>query len=118
MRSDHRARRGGAGPQRIALAVALVVAWPLAARLHAQTEPQPSPPPSAPVQGEDLSQPSEAPTPIAPPPPVAAPTPTPGPTLEQQAEEKYAAGDLEGAAAIYRELAVATSAPPERLRLL
>jgi Tfp pilus assembly protein PilF len=70
------------------------------------------------VQGEELGQPAPAPTPIAP--PVAAPIPPPaqGPTLEQQAEEKYAAGDLEGAAVIYRQLAVATSAPPERLRLL
>lgn len=124
MRSDHRARRGGAGPLRAvggpwgaALAAALLLAWPLAARLTAQTEPQPaSPPPSAPVQGEDLGQPSPAPTPIAPPP--AAEAPAAAPTLEQQAEEKYAAGDLEGAAVIYRQLAVATSAPPERLRLL
>ncbi|HXT49845.1 MAG TPA: tetratricopeptide repeat protein, partial [Thermoanaerobaculia bacterium] len=69
-----------------------------------------------PVQGEDLGQPSPAPAPIAPPPPAGeAPV---APSLEQQAEEKYAAGDLEGAAVIYRQLAVATSAPPERLRLL
>ncbi|HEV8240926.1 MAG TPA: tetratricopeptide repeat protein [Thermoanaerobaculia bacterium] len=126
MRSDHRARRGGAGPlcavgialrvvgiaRSTALAAVLLVAGPFAAGLRAQSDPQPFASPSpAPVQGEDLS-----PTPIAP--PVATPPPAAGPTLEQQAEEKYAAGDLEGAAAIYRQLAVATSAPQERLRLL
>ncbi|HET9768827.1 MAG TPA: tetratricopeptide repeat protein [Thermoanaerobaculia bacterium] len=93
-----------------------------AAHLDAQTGTAPADPAQpTPVQGEDLGQPSPAPAPIAPP-PVAAPAPTPipgGPAdLERQAEEKYAAGDIEGAAIIYRQLAVSTSAPPERLRLL
>jgi Flp pilus assembly protein TadD len=127
MRSDHRARRGGARLPCAevvhgAVAAGLGLALMFAAPLGAQTGTAPADPAQpAPVQGEDLGQPSPAATPIAPP-PVAAPMPTPaadGPAdLEQQAEEKYAAGDLEGAAVIYRQLAVSTSAPPERLRLL
>ena len=106
MRSDHRARRGAGGPLLVAIGLALLLTVAFGGRAGAQ------------VTGEDLGQPAPAPTPMAPPPvapPVAAPA---APTLEQQAEEKYAAGDLEGAAALYRQLAVATSAPPERLRLL
>ena len=131
MRSDHRARRGGArllcaevvrgAVAAVAvLGLALVLAAPLVGQSDAQTGTAPAEPaqPAA-VQGEDLGQPSPAPAPIAPP-PIAAPTPAvAGPAeLEAQAEEKYAAGDLEGAALIYRQLAVSTSAPPERLRLL
>ncbi len=72
------------------------------------------------VQSEDIGQPATAaPAPIAPPPVAPAPTAAATPnSLEAAAEEKYSAGDLAGAAALYRQLAVATTAPQERLRLL
>ncbi|HEV8628669.1 MAG TPA: tetratricopeptide repeat protein [Thermoanaerobaculia bacterium] len=90
----------------LALAAALLaLATPVAS--GAQT-------PGAPVQSEEL-QPAATPTPLAPPAPAPAPA---GPSLEAQAEERYNAGDLEGAAALYRQLAVATSSPQERMRLL
>jgi tetratricopeptide (TPR) repeat protein len=66
------------------------------------------------VQSEDI--PGATPTPTPPRPAVISS----GGTLagEAAAEERYAAGDLEGAAALYRQLAVVTGAPRERLRLL
>jgi len=101
MRCDHRARRGAARPLRDALCRFLVLALLCA----------------APAAGQGTTQ---APPPIAPPPPTPPTSVVIGAsgTPEQEAEEKYAAGDLEGAAAIYRQLAVATSAPKERMRLL
>ncbi len=106
MRSDHRARRGAGRLPLVAIGLALLLTVATGGRSGAQ------------VTGEDLGQPVPAPTPMAPPPVAPPPTAAAGLTLEQQAEEKYAAGDLEGAAALYRQLAVATSAPQERLRLL
>ena len=119
MGSDLRARRRDGRPLCAALVPALLVLT-LAARSAAQTATPPAEQPASPgaVQGEELGQPAPEPTPIAPPAPTPPPPPPQGPTLEQQAEEKYAAGDLEGAAAIYRDLAVFTSHSQERLRLL
>src|SRR5436190_16189855 len=74
-----------------------------------------------PVESEDLT-PAPTPTPSPAPaavPPVAAPPGAgaaaatagePGIT-EAAAEEKYAAGDLDGAAVLYRQLAVAAGEP-------
>jgi Tfp pilus assembly protein PilF len=73
------------------------------------------------VESEELAQPAattsplDAQAPIAPPPPRSAPGPSAG---EARAEERYLAGDLVGAAALYRELAVAAAQPAERMRLL
>src|SRR5918996_6125576 len=106
MASDHRARRGAVRLRLVAIGLALLFVPATRERAGAQ------------VTGEDLGQAAPVPTPIAPPPAVPPPTAPSEPTLEQQAEEKYAAGDLEGAAALYRQLAVTTSAPQERLRLL
>jgi Tfp pilus assembly protein PilF len=58
--------------------------------------------------------------PLAPPPPPAAVPAQPAApaTSEAAAEERYLAGDLAGAAQLYRELAVAAAQPLERMRLL
>lgn len=97
--------RAGRGAVRCALA-ALGLAWILAPQAGGWQ-----------VQTEDMQPPPMAtPTPAAPP----HTTPPGGGTssLEAAAEEKYSAGDLEGAAALYRQLAVGTAAPKERMRLL
>src|SRR5688572_30372849 len=57
----------------------------------------------------------------APPPyadPDASAVPAPPPLSEAAAEELYQSGDLAGAAALYRRLAVAASAADQRMRLL
>jgi tetratricopeptide (TPR) repeat protein len=60
-----------------------------------------------------------APAPLAPPATPTAPVAAAAPTVtEAQAEERYAAGDLEGAAAIYRQLGVANADVNQRMRLL
>jgi Tfp pilus assembly protein PilF len=64
----------------------------------------------------------QAPEPLAPPPDAAVVPPPGAPQtpaeLETAAEAKYLEGDLAGAAAMYRQLAVATTQPRERMRLL
>ena len=65
-------------------------------------------------QSEDLPA-AEAPSPA---PPAAAEPPAPLPETEESAESLYQAGDLAGAAALYRRLAVAASNGDERMRLL
>jgi tetratricopeptide (TPR) repeat protein len=73
------------------------------------------------VAVEDLER--QAPEPVAPPPvpsePAAVPAAPPGPAeLEAAAETRYLEGDIAGAAALYRQLAVGTSDATERMRLL
>lgn len=72
------------------------------------------------IESEDLAQPqaTPAPPPAQGPAPVAPPAPAADSPSEAAAEERYLAGDLAGAAALYRELAVAASQPDERMRLL
>src|SRR5262245_38966570 len=78
------------------------------------TSDQSSAQPSTKVSSEEIPAATPAPATAAPTMDAAGRLTTP----EGEAEAKYAAGDLEGAAALYRQLAVATAAAGERLRLL
>jgi Tfp pilus assembly protein PilF len=96
-----RSRRGGRAG---ALAALCLLAMPLAAQLP---------------ESEDLPPPTATPTPIPPPAGAGTAGPAPAPrAAEGTAEALYQAGDLAGAAALYRQLAVAASRPVERMRLL
>jgi tetratricopeptide (TPR) repeat protein len=94
-----------------AAALALLLAGAVPGPLRAQ------------VEAEDLER--QSPEPVAPPPagevqPVAPPVAVPQTPaeLEAAAEARYLEGDVAGAAALYRQLAVATSNASERMRLL
>src|SRR5688500_1220874 len=101
-------------PRPAAGALALLL---LSASLLPQASPLIAQEPTQEPESEELP-PATSP---APPPlgePDASAAPAPPPLSEAVAEELYQSGDLAGAAALYRRLAVAASEAEERMRLL
>jgi tetratricopeptide (TPR) repeat protein len=109
----------------LTLALLLCLAAPAVAQVEVEELPEAPPPESEAPPPAEAQTPEAAPQPPPPAQPPTQPAPTTPPpaeldarALEAQAEERYADGDLEGAAVLYRQAAERAESTAERVRLL
>src|SRR5688572_32035397 len=102
------------------LALLVCLTAPAMAQVEVEELPEAPPPESAAPPAAETQAPQPAPQPPPAQPPAVAPPPAEldARALETQAEERYADGDLEGAAVLYRQAADRAESTAERVRLL